>query len=350
MKRPILILLLLCSPAGALAQDITWERGGVKQADFGWTGSAADRGASNREILAMLYPKLTKADTLICRGEADFGKEQEVYLPNCNYKGIGAKWITRVMIDGDGVNKPSATPGFVVGSYAAFDSFELVGECWDASEDGCCIGWRDVIDGEKVRADYVIPPHGEFYFTNGILNGKSKCDWPFYAWSPKAKSRKSVFKKSELYGGRTIIAKYGSSSSSTPVQDVLIEDCKAWLDANSVKSFGESSNNNPDTGGVLAVLGIREGKAALRNVQVEAIGLKEPYSPKFGCPRIAALATDSYYSQGQPVDLTIDCCTSKITSPGISKVWNDIDVRKGTVKVLRKEGSGENGNFKQWSK
>mgnify|MGYP002128527603 CR=1 FL=1 len=340
-------LLLLCSPA--FAQDITWERNGVKQADFGWTNSAADRGASNRETLAMLYPKLTKADTLICRGEADFGKEQEVYLPNCNYKGIGAKWITRVTIDGDGVNKPSATPGFVVGSYASFDGFELVGECWDANEDGCCIGWRDVIDGEKVRADYVIPPVGEFYFTNGTLNGKSKCDWTVYAWSPKAKSRKIVIQKSQLYGGRFIVAAMGSSSSTTPIQDVLIEDCKAWLDGNSVKSFGESSSGNVDTGGVLTVLGIREGKAVLRNVQVDAIGLTAPYSPKFGCPRIAALCTDSYYSPGQPCDVTIDGCTSSITK-NTATVANDIDLRRSKLTVIRHEGTGENGSFSKWSK
>ncbi len=348
MKR-IALLLLLTSQA--YAQDITWERNGVKQADFGWTASAADRGASNREILAMLFPKLTKADTLVCRGEADFGKEKEVYLPNCNYKGVGAKWITRCMIDGDGVNKPSATPGFVIGSYAAFDGFELVGECWDANEDGCCIGWRDVIEGEKVRPDYPIPPVGEFYFTNGTLNGKSKCDWTVYAWSPKAKSRKIVIRKAELYGGRFIVAAMGSNSSATPIQDVLIEDSKAWLDANSVKSFGESSSNNPDTGGALVLLGIREGKAVLRNVQVEAIGLKAAYDPggKFGCPRVAALITDTYYSTGQPVDATVENCRSKIT-PNLSKVWNDIDIRtKGSaVKVIRQEGSASDGSLKLW--
>jgi hypothetical protein len=313
--RWILALLLSFISFAAMGQDITWIRAGVKKMDIGYSTTAVERAASARSSLALLGPQILPGDTLVLRGEFDFGRDVPMKWPAANYSGEGAVLMHQMMIDKT-ADKPLGTPGFLVGvdgKSTSFSKIKFVWRCWNKEEDGGGIGWNESGDGNLV-------------FVNCEFDAEFDCDWPIYNWTP---GKKTVY----IDGGtakcpRWLVAMADSGSSVNQYVDV--RNLKVTLNANGSKTYGESSNADPESGCALAVVLIRGGRAILRNVDVESIGLTAQYDtrtpPKWGCSRIAGLATTRYYSPGGKCDITIANSSSKIT-PNLSTVWNDIDVR-----------------------
>ncbi len=333
------ILLLLCSPAGALAQDITWERGGVKLGEFAETTDATtplERGAAVRFAIDLIRPSVLPGDTIKVRKEADFGKDVPILLPACNYVGEGSLWRHSILID-ETKFKPYGTPGILVSlGRTTFTAMSFAAVSNDPNEDCGIMGCN-------------VPGDIDVSFVDCHADASKSCDWGmFYTWAPG--KRVISWTGGKAKGSRFFL--FAGDSGGGISQLISVSDVDPVMDANGTRSFGESSSANPDSGGVLAVVGCKGGKVNFKNVNPVSTGLAAQYDKnnpiKYGCPRVAGLVTDSYGGASQPVDVVVDCSTSKIT-PKLSTVFNDIDIRgKGAVKVIRQEGSASDGSLKLW--
>jgi len=298
-------------------------------------------------------------DVMECTGTIDFGPLQEVKPPECRYNGYGSgRWLTHCMIDATTVDgtttKPSGTPGICLGRYAHFENFSFGGDCWNRAEDGGLLGWSGADDFDA-----------EVTFVNCDIDASQGMDWgACYSWE-------NANRKVTIKGGTLRFCRFGvalAASGAAAQQTAILDGVKLIGDANGSTSYGESSGGDVNTGGVLTAVLNRAGSTVMRDCTVEATGLTKPYNSKWGCPRIAALATNQYYSGAGATTFTVERCKSKIV-PGISQAWYDVDVRgAGKLSVVEdaaaiaaaeaenakrlaeaRGGSGEDGSFKVWT-
>lgn len=334
-----LLFLVLCSTASA-KPDITWMRNNVVLRNFGTTTPLNDevRGTRVRNTLLYLAPLVLQTDTLICRNRTDFGKDYVTQLPVCNYKGDATtEWIGRCTIDNT-ATKPYSSPSFLLGSYAKFVDFKFTGNCWNKQEDGGLIGWGP--DGQA----------GDVYFENCSIDGREGMDWLIYSWASNF-PRTITISNCTIKYCRIAVAFAGSGNSANQI--ATITNSKFYGDANGSQSYGATSLENPVTGGVLTGVLNRAGSTTIENSRFEAVGLLEQYDNRptvgWGCPRVASIFTNQYYSGSGQTSTVIKNCTSKVT-PNIAAVWNDVDVRSpGVVTVFNDPiGSAEDGSIKQF--
>ncbi len=315
-----------------------------------------EAGCDVRELFVLWGPHIRQTDTLRATGMADFGTDYHVKLPECNYVGP-ARWLTHCMIDAttvDGVQtKPSGTPGICLGRYAHFENFSFGGDCWNREEDGGLLGWSGADDYDA-----------EVTFVNCDIDASQGMDWgACYSWE-------NASRKLTIQGGTLRFCRFGvamAASGAAAQQTVILDGVRLLGDANGSTSYGESSGGDVNSGGVLTAVLNRSGSTTMRDCTVEAIGLTKPYNSKWGCPRIAALCTNQYYSGAGATSFTVERCKVNIT-PGISQAVYDIDVRgSGKLSVVYNDeqiqaaesagaklvaeargGSGPDGNFKVW--
>jgi hypothetical protein len=312
-------------------------------------------GREARLQLDLWRPYIKSSDTIACTGTVDFGSTHTLDLPECNYLGP-ATWLTHCKIDFtvvDGVRtKESSTCGFSIGRYARFENFYFGGDCWDVHEDGGLIGFSPTLEGE-----------GAAFFVNCDIDASHGMDWGIYSW-------KNALRTVNIYGGTLRFCRFGvalAASGGGARQSVFLDGVRLFGDANGSKSIGESSGGNVETGGVLTAVLNRAGATTIRDCVGDFVGLKEPYNSKWGCPRIAALATNNYYSSSGATSFVLERNRVNIT-PGISQAWYDADVRgSGKLSIVYNDeaiakaksegaqlvvdargGSGPGGNFKVW--
>lgn len=358
--RILFVLLLLTSSAICHAQSITLTRDGKPvYPPFALSADPIQAGQETRAVVDLLRPVTQKTDTLIVGGTADFGATHTFRTLDCRHASDPnnpAKWITHCTIDGitvDGVQtKPSSTPGITFGTYARFENFSFGGQCSNKDEDGGLLGWGTAFTGD-----------GEVELVNCNVDASGGMDWSVYSW---ANFKRVVTMK----GGTLKFCRLGvclSASGAAANQQITLDGVKLIGDANGSTSYGESSGGDVDKGGVLTAVLNRSGSVVMRDCTVDATGLTKPYNGKWGCPRIAALATNQYYSSSGATSFTIERCTTKIT-PGTAQAWYDVDVRgSGKLSIAynaekvqaaeaagaklvaeAKGGSGEGGEFKVW--
>lgn len=358
MTRQLLTILLLLTSSACQAQSITLTRDGKPvKPTFSLSADPVEASDQFRVIIAGLLPEIKQTDTLVCSGTIDFGRYYVINLPSCNYASDPknpAKWLAHHMIDAttvDGVQtKPSSTPGIMLGKYAKFDGFSFGGDCWNRSEDGGLLGFS-------------LPEESYAEFVNCDIDASQGHDWAIYAWS---NHKRTVV----IQGGSLRFCRFGvalAASGAAAQQTVILDGVKLIGDANGSTSYGESSGGDVNSGGVLTAVLNRSGLTAIRDCTVEAIGLTKPYNSKWGCPRIAALATNQYYSSSGATSFIIERCKVNIT-PGISQAWYDVDVRSNgklsvqyndqaikaaqvagdKLLVEARGGSGEGGELKVW--
>ena len=352
MKRFLLAVLLLFSASIADAQVLTLHHGDVKIADFYSNADTPEANAARiRDVVNLIGTQLTKDDTLTCRGVADFGKDYVFTLPNCKYVGAdGQQWLHHMTIDAT-ATKPYSTPGFVLGTYQHFDGMRFGGDCWNVEEDGGLLGWGVPLDNTDPKWVGVSGP-GDVVFENCEVDASQGMDWAIYSWSSQYK-RTITLKNCVLKYCRFGVSFAGSGDQAN--QTTLVENCKCYGDANGSHSYGETSNNNPETGGALSAVLMRGGTATITDSHFEAIGLTEEYDKRYpscsgkgwGCPRLASVCTNQYYSAAGHTTFAITDCTSAIT-PNIACVWNDIDIRgtAATTTITNKIGSNPDGSLK----
>jgi len=330
--RPLLsALAFLLLTLSAAAQDISWVRDGKTLLDSPKSTNSADRAAVIRSTLGGIGTKVIETDTLIARGEADFGKDYVLSLPAACWISEGAVWTTRCKIDATAMTKPKGTPGFVLvkGKYS-FKGFTFIGRCYDGNEDGGLIGFGEPQSDADVT------------FQDCTLDGSQGNDWLFYNWS--AGHRTVRFRNCTLQYARMGLT--GLDSSGSYRVAIEAENCKFLGTADGSKSFGESSGSDVNRGGVLAGVLMRGGKATIRNSFFSSAGLTTEYEPtgKFGCPRIAAI-TDQYYSDGQPCQFLVDGCTFTVV-PGTAKAIYDVEARRSKASFLPADGSNPDGTYR----
>lgn len=357
MKRLLLLLLLLCGSAHA--QSITFQRDGQNVCPpFALSADPVQAGQEIRQVFDLVRDK--RPDTVIAAGTADFGWTHTLdLLPKCKYVSDHknpARWLTHCKIDFtvvDGVRtKESSTCGFSVREFARFENFTLGGDCWDKNEDGGLIGFHP---------DHSGP--GVLEFKDCDIDGSQGMDWTAYSW-------KNAPRTVAIQGGTLRFCRFGvalAASGAAAQQTVILDGVRLLGDANGSKSIGESSSGNVETGGVLTAVLNRAGAATVRDCVGEFVGLKEPYNAKWGCPRIAALATNNYYSSSGATSFTLERNRVNIV-PGISQAWYDADVRgSGKLSIVyndqaieaaesagnklvaeAKGGSNADGSFKVW--
>ena len=344
MKRFTMLLLLLCVANIADAQVLTWKRDGVKVTDFFSTANTPEANATRiREVVTLIGADLDKRDTLVCRGVADFGKQYVLTMPNCYYVGEGAEWLHHMTIDAE-PTKPYSTPGFVLGTFQHFKNMKFGGDCWNVEEDGGLLGWGVPLDNTDPKWVGVSGP-GDVTFESCVIDASKGMDWAIYSWSSQYK-RTITLTNCVLKYCRFGVSFAGSGDAANQI--TVVSGCQCYGDANGSHSYGETSNNNPETGGALSAVLMRGGYATIQNSRFEAIGLTAEYSaPKWGCPRLASICTNQYYSAPGSTFFILDNCTSKIT-PNIAYVWNDIDIRgtAATTTITNKLGSNPDGSLK----
>ncbi len=357
--RPLIIFLMLCVSANAQSVTLLRNSKPVKP-PFALSADPVEAGEQFRVIIDGLRPEIKQTDTLVCAGTIDFGRYYVIKVPECNYVSDPknpARWLTHCMIDATTVDgketKPSSTPGICLGRYAKFTGFYFGGDCWNKDEDGGLIGWgaADTFDAEATFVD------SDLDFSRGM-------DWGFYNWT----NAKRVFRQ---VGGTMRPCRIGAAMAASGAkadQQVIMEGVAVYPNANGSTSYGESSGGDVNTGGVLTAVLNRGGSVIMRDCTVEAIGLTKPYNGKWGCPRIAALCTNQYYSGAGATSFSVERCKVNIT-PGISQAVYDIDVRgNGKLSVVYNEeqikaaevagsklvaeargGSNQDGSLKVWS-
>lgn len=285
-----------------------------------------EAGREARQQFELWSPLIQRTDAMACTGTLDFGPHYSVKLPECNYYGEAMsanppRWLTHCMIDAtviDGVTtKPSSTPGILIGRYAKFEGMSFGGACWNKDEDGGLIGFS-------------APEDSTAEFWNCDIDASGGHDWGIYSWAN--------FKRTLVIKGGTLkFCRLGvamAASGAAAQQTVTLEGVKLIGDANGSTSYGESSGGDVNKGGVLTAVLNRSGSTVMRDCSVDAVGLAKPYNGKWGCPRIAALATNQYYSGAGATSFTIERCRSKIT-PGTAQAWYDVDVRgSGKLSVV----------------
>jgi hypothetical protein len=354
MRYLIALLLLTGSAYGQTTLTLTRD-GKQVYATALLSPDPVEAGNQARAQFALWGNTIKQTDTLLCTGVVDFGKHYHVKLPECNYVGP-ARWLTHCMIDAttvDGIpTKPSGTPGICLGRYAHFENFSFGGDCWNRAEDGGLLGWSGANDYDA-----------EVTFVNCDIDASQGMDWgACYSWE-------NANRKVTIKGGTLRFCRFGVSMSASGAkanQQVILDGVKLIGDANGSTSYGESSGGDVNTGGVLTAVLNRAGSVVMRDCTVEATGLTKPYNSKWGCPRIAALATDQYYSTAGATTFTVERCKSSIT-PGISQAWYDVDVRRGKLSVVEdaaaieaatkageklvieaRGGSNDDGSLKTW--
>jgi len=261
-----------------------------------------------RTVFTGLWDEVEDTDVFICAGRADFGRSRELVLPSCTFRSVSranpARWTTDVRIDGstlDGYTKGDATPGFCLGTFQRFENFYLGGVCWDADEDGGLMGWK----GENNDP-------GELELVNCEIDS-SRHDWGIYSWENTTRSV-------TMTGGigrfcRQFISLAGGGGGAD--QTIIVSGTRFYGDANGSTSLGTSSGPSPDTGGVLTVAVNKLGSTTLTDCEVDVIGQRVVYAGgAYGCPRIAALGTNWYFSGSGTVDFTFTRCKINYT-PGI---------------------------------
>ncbi len=355
IMKPLIILLLLCGSAHA--QSITVQRDGQNICPpFALSADPVEAGQEIRQVFDLVRDK--RPDTVIAAGTADFGHTHTVDLPNARYVSDPknpARWLTHCKIDFtvvDGVRtKESSTCGFSVREFARFENFHLGGDCWDVNEDGGLIGFHPEHTGP-----------GVLQFKGCDIDG-SHADWCIYGW-------RNAPRTVTIEGGTLRFCRFGvalAASGAGAQQTVILDGVRLLGDANGSKSIGESSGGNVESGGVLTAVLNRLGTTTLRDCRGDFVGLKEPYNSKWGCPRIAALATNNYYSSSGATSFVLERNRVNIV-PGISQAWYDADVRgSGKLSIVYNDqaiqaaesagaklvaeargGSGENGELKVW--
>lgn len=333
-----------------MTASITWTRGDRTLAVFPTPGSAEAAGEVIRVALDVIHTYVRIDDVLRCDGEADFGYEHALYLPECCY--AGGQWLTRCKVDaqtvGGVVTKPGATPGFVVGAYASFDEFAISGDCVNKGEDGGLIGWSG-----NGRQDGVLE------FNRCVVDASRGMDWAVYAGS---NSKRTIrFLDSEMRYCRQGISAYASGAIAH--QTVEVSGSKFIGDASGSTSFGETSRNDVDTGGVLAAIVNRSGNTWVRDSAFTAKGLKQEYDTRklppdrerdrWTVPRIACIGTNRYFGNAGTTTWTIEGNVTSTIDPGTAKEWYDLDLRgtagtSGLSIVPQRVGSAEDGSFKRW--
>jgi len=257
------------------------------------------RGTVIREALAAIFSSVLPTDRFVALGVADFGAVYPLFLPAATYEGsLSTQWITRVKIDATAY-KLRGTPGFVLPlGVATFRQMTFKEVCVDPNEDGGLIGYDERVG------------HGEVTFENCTLDGSNGCDWLFYTWVSGTKIIR--FTKCRLLFSRIAIA---GCSGGGYNQDITADRCTFIGNANGSRSYGESSSDDPNTGGVLAAAVIRGGKLAMWDCNVTLTGLTAEYdlrqNPQWGCPR-QAMVTDSY-STNPLTNIILDLQRNKVT-------------------------------------
>ena len=357
MFLKVLSILLLLLTSSASAQSITVQRDGKNlYPPFALSIEPLQAGQETRACFELLKPVVLKTDTIIVAGAADFGSTHTFRALDCKYQSDSknpAKWITHCTIDAisvDGMQtKPSSTPGITLGTYARFEGFSFGGACSNKDEDGGLIGFS-------------APEESYAEFVDCNIDASQGMDWGVYSWSNHIRALR-------IQGGTLRFCRLGvamAASGAAAKQTVVLDGVKLIGDANGSTSYGESSGGDVDKGGVLTAVLNRSGSALLRDCDAEVIGLTKPYNGKWGCPRIAALATNQYYSGAGATSFTLERNKVNIT-PGISQAWYDVDVRKGKLSIVYDDaaiaaatksgeklvaeargGSGPDGSVKVW--
>jgi hypothetical protein len=333
MKRFLLALLLL--PSMALAGEVRLERAGKTIVAFTTPDDPVAAGETIRWTLDLLRPAIQPTDVLHAKGAADFGQYYAFRLPNCAYRAEkrgDAHWFHHCQIDATKdtsgkETKGAATPGFAA-TTARFDNFKLSAPCSNPTEDGSVIGWAG--DGKL---------DGKLEFHNCELDGMGSADWLIYSWSSPS-SREVILDNCTIKYCRFGIA---CASSGNPTQIITATNCTFIGDANGSRSTGETSGGDSSAtvddahikGGVLAAVLNRAGTTTLRDCTFQAIGLEKQYYDtrpgatyqRWTCERVANFGTDYYNANPGPTTWTIERCKSLGITPGISRVWNDVDLR-----------------------
>ncbi len=203
-------------------------------------------------------------------------------------------------------------------------------------EDGALAGWPGNTTGFSIATfeDCEVKAH----------------DWGLvYDWSLRA-NRTVTLRRVKGVAARSFVNLMNSSASYT----LLIEDCDIGIDGNLSQSWGASSGADPVTGGVLTPLILRAGTAHVKNCTFWIRGMNQPkgHSPKWMPTRIAAIATDQFYSRAaQTTRFHAENCRVKFVEPVNETVIYDLDFRFGqaTVDDPSRSGSGPDGALRMWT-
>ncbi len=182
-------------------------------------------------------------------------------------------------------------------------------------EDGALTGWAGSQNGTAtvVCEDLVVKSH----------------DWGFiYDWSLRV-NRTVTLRRVKGVAARSFINLMHSASTYT----LVMEDCDIGVDGNLSQSYGESSNGDPVTGGVMTPIIQRAGTGKVTNCTFWVRGMTPPagFPAKWTPTRIATVATDQYFSKGSPAtNLTFTNCQVASVDPGpaVSVIF-DLDMRYG---------------------
>lgn len=301
-----------------------------------------------RAFLADHAEDILPTDTIVMSGEADFGDTYTLLLPPAIYRGPTlaeddppARWLTHTRIDRIGPVeaplKPGGSAGITFTSYVRFENFYLGGAVSDIHEDGGLLGWPGSYTG-----------HGVAEFVNCEIDASGGMDWGIYSWQNSTGIQRTV----RITDSIVRFCRFGVALSGSGWQSAELIRVQGFGNANGSQSYGTSSSKGTaagDDGAVLTLVYNRgqDGAPYIRMVDchVEAIGLTAPYNSGWGCPRIAALATNCYerglnHEANHPTtpnepNLTYLTghtsyflgCSTDIT-PGISEEVYDIDIRE----------------------
>jgi hypothetical protein len=279
-------------------------------------------GDQARTIIAGLYDEIEETDVILACGRINFGRKLQIDLPSCTWRSNSrsnpARWYTECMIDGttiDGITKASATPGICLNTFNRFEGFYFGGTCWNIYEDGGLMGWK---------GSFETP--GELELVNCEVDASRGHDWGIYSWENTTRSV-------TMTGGigrycRMFVAL--SASGGGAAQTIELDGVRLYGDANGSRSQGESSGPSPVTGGMLTAALNRAGTTTLTDCEVDSIGLTALYDGgAWGCPRIAALGTNIYYTTAGATTWTFTRCISRIT-PNTSTAYYDLDIGYAT--------------------
>ncbi len=210
-------------------------------------------------------------------------------------------------------------------------------------EDGALAGWPGNTTGFSIATfeDCEVKAH----------------DWGLiYDWSLRA-NRTVTLRRVKGVAARTFVNLVHSASTYR----LLMEDCNVGIDGNLSRSYGASSAADPVTGGVLSPILLRAGEGHVERCTFWVRGLEPaPGHPAAWIPRrIAAIATDQYFSQGaKTTRFTARNSRVLCVEPGAANVVSDLDFRWGLSPVLDnaelvaqgRGGSGVDGEVRLWKK
>lgn len=342
---------------------ISWYRDDVEDVqDFALLSDDPETaGDEIRTFLDDNEASILATDTIWMVGEADFGALYSINLPPAIYRGATAaeiaegydpaRWLTQTPVD-TRPTKAGDQCGICFTSYVRFENFYLGGVCAEIYEDGGLLSfWKD----------YTGVGVAEFY--NCEIDASGGMDWGIYStWTNENGDRRFVLVDCLLKFCRfgVVMGGYGDGWMSIEMTRVT-----GIGDANGSRSQGTSSGRGLatyDAGSVLTLAYNRGSSSTsgpghyIRMVDCSSTctGLTAFYDGGvWGCPRIAALATNAYdYGLQNAADHPTNPlengayntgntsyfigCTYSIVDPGVSEEVYDIDLRtRSGVPIIR---------------